>query len=354
MGLVAWFPWLAVLAWQGIDRPGGIDIIGLIVVFTAIAGLMLFLAMLRALPLVARWRDPDLWLLQAVAGLALMTAVLHFVPPGHHLLLMLAGIPWLVWHGLRLGSLRSGILAVLVAAGAAAVSLFQAGDVSSLALMPLADRAAGYLVAVGGALVAVSAVDVNRSGRAVGLRRALEEANRPHVLGREELLTVFEREKARALRQKDVFSVCMMEIDELNRIHLEKGSETAEAVSRAFGKRILTRIRQLDVVGRLDEDDPPVGLFHGRQFIAILPGTPTGGAVSFANRIRHALAHLPLRMGNTRMQCSMSAGVAQYRRGEDFGNLLSRAESALRRANRLGPDRVEKETGGDAMVPPLA
>lgn len=350
MGLLAWTPWLGALAWLGY-RGTGLETAGYLLTLTAVAGVMLTLALLRALPFASRFRDPELWVLQTVAGLALMVGWLRFVEPGGHLLLMLATLPWLAWHGLRLGSLATGILAVVAAS--AAVLLPIVGELGRSGLMLTEadlEKGLAYLLAAGGVLIGVSAVDLARAaagGRTRGLRRALEEANRPHLLDRDELVAVFEREKARVQRQKDVFSVCIMEVDDLNRLHLERGPETTESVCQAFGNCILARVRQLDVVGRLEESDASIGLYHGRHFIAILPGTPIPGGVSFANRIRHALAQVPLRVDGGRMHCSMSAGVAQFRRGEDFGSLLVRAESALGRAHRLGPDRVEKETAGE-------
>lgn len=350
MGLLAWTPWLGVLGWLSY-RGTGMDTAGYLLTLTVVAGVMLTLALLRVLPFVSRFRDPELWVLQTVAGLALMIGWLRFVEPAGHLLLMLATLPWLAWHGLRLGSLATGILAVTVAAVGVVLPLVGEAARSGLMVSEAGvEKGLAYLLAAGGMLIGVSAVDLARAaagGRSRGLRRALEEANRPHLLDRDEMIAVFEREKARVQRQKDVFSVCIMEVDDLNRFHLERGPEVAENVCQAFGNCILARVRQLDVVGRLEESDPSIGLYHGRHFIAILPGTPIPGAVSFANRIRHALAQVPLRVDGGRMQCSMSAGVAQYRRGEDFGSLLLRAESALSRAHRLGPDRVEKETAGD-------
>lgn len=353
-GLGAWLPWLALLFWLLWQGQLELSLWAVNLVVIAMAGLMLLLSLVRAMPLAGRLRDPALWFPQALGGVVIMLGVLLYAPSSVHLPLLLAGLPWITVHGVRLGSMRTAALCVLAAGGAFLIALGGGMPTAGPEILRAGLEAASYLIAASAVVVAIATLEVHgigSGGRARGVRKALNEAARPRLLNRADLVEVLERERARANRQNTPLSVCLMDVDDLNRIHLERGQAAVDTISKAFGNCMLARIRQMDVVGRRAEDDETIGRYEGREFIAVLPGTPTQGAVSFADRIRSAMSKLPLRADGERLTCTVSAGVARYRPEESVGVLLLRAESALHRAQRLGPNRVEKETAGEAVVP---
>ena len=75
----------------------------------------------------------------------------------------------------------------------------------------------------------------------------------------------------------------------------------------------------------------------------LLRGTEQKGAVVVAERLRGKLAEKPLDLGGEPRVVTLSAGVATACEQNDFAtdDLVSRADSALYRAKRLGRDRVE-------------
>ena len=80
-----------------------------------------------------------------------------------------------------------------------------------------------------------------------------------------------------------------------------------------------------------------LGRLGGEEFIAVLPGTEVDGALRCAERVRDAVARDPVDPG---LLITVSAGVAEYRRGESIPELLTRADQAMYAAKRSGRNRV--------------
>jgi diguanylate cyclase (GGDEF)-like protein len=83
-----------------------------------------------------------------------------------------------------------------------------------------------------------------------------------------------------------------------------------------------------------------LGRLGGEEFVALLPGTDIGGALRCAERVREAVAQ-PV---DRNLQVTVSAGVAEYRRGESIADLLTRADQAMYLAKRSGRNRVRVST----------
>ena len=340
-GLLGWLPWSGMLVALHFTTGSVVDPLWPSLAIIGLASVLLLFTLLRQLPALRGGADPGLWAWQAGSGTLIIAASLYVPAPESQLSLLLAALPWLAVHGRHLGLWAvAGMAFILLAAAAMA-----AGE--RLITPGLLTGLAAWMLAVLSLLLALG----SPAGR-LATRAAQQESGLPRVLDREGLIEVLDRERARARRQSGPLSVCLMDLDDLGRIHLERGQAAVDALNQAFGKVMLARIRQMDVIGRLQEGDEAIGPYSAQCWIAVLPGTGIAGAVSFANRIRHAVDQLPLRLDGERIRCSASAGVAEYRNGEPNGSLLTRAESALHRAQRLGSNRVERETAGEARVPP--
>lgn len=345
--LFGWLPWLAVLSWLGFAgplSPPGLELPALILCLLAALTLTLVFLCLRLLPWTSGLQDPGLWMPQAVCGVFLMLAVVSLLPRESQFPALLGILPWLAFHGARLGSVRVLFLTVLVFAAILVMPLAGLAWMNPAPFDVAVNQGLAFLLAGAALLIPLMALERNQ-GTAAAPAEAVE-GQRPQILGRDELLLAIKREIARRLRSDVPFSVCLLSLDGLSRIHLEHGEAVSKRLNRVLGKTILTRARQLDVVGRRKSTDESIGDFTSLDYVAVLPETELGGAVSFANRIRHAMEQLPVRLGGRSLRCTASAGVAQYRKGESPGSVLLRAQHALERAQRLGSNRVEKETSG--------
>jgi diguanylate cyclase (GGDEF)-like protein len=145
------------------------------------------------------------------------------------------------------------------------------------------------------------------------------------------------REKGRADRSNTPVSVCIFDLDHFKALNDKHGHLVGDRVLKRFAKRVRGELRAMDLANP-SEHRRSFGRFGGEEFIAILPSTTLTGAGACGERIRAAVADRPF---DDVYQVTVSAGVAQYQRGETVPQLLARADEALYRAKAEGRNRVE-------------
>lgn len=128
-------------------------------------------------------------------------------------------------------------------------------------------------------------------------------------------------ELARADRNGGVFSVALIDLDNFKRFNDEFGHPAGDELLQACALAWLGELRVSDVLAR----------YGGEEFAVLLPDCALDSAVETAERLRSAMP-----AGQT---CSI--GVAELDPGEDGGNLIARADSALYAAKAAGRDLVE-------------
>ncbi len=177
------------------------------------------------------------------------------------------------------------------------------------------------------------------------LRKVSRVAERDYLtrsFNRHYIMETLAREKGRADRSNTPVSVCIFDLDHFKDINDEFGHLVGDLILKGFAKRVRAALRAMDA-SNPSEHGRSFGRFGGEEFIVILPGTGLTGAAQCAERIREAIAERPF---DTVSKVTVSAGVAQYRRGETVPDLLARADDALYIAKDKGRNRVE--TSGHA------
>jgi diguanylate cyclase (GGDEF)-like protein len=150
-------------------------------------------------------------------------------------------------------------------------------------------------------------------------------ANRPAVAAHGQALTVA------AARRGLPLSVVGIDVDHFKRINDTYGHATGDRVLATLASRLQGQVRgDLDLAGRVG----------GEEFLILLPRTDLIGAEVIAERIRAELAALPIETNAGLIPVTASFGVAQWRTGEDFDDLLGRCDEALYAAKRAGRNRV--------------
>lgn len=171
------------------------------------------------------------------------------------------------------------------------------------------------------------------------VRRVTRSAERDHLtksFSRQYIMDALLREKARADRTGRGFSVCIFDLDRFKTLNDAHGHMVGDRVLAVFAERARRALRAMDTINPT-RYRRALGRLGGEEFLAVLPGTEIGGALRCAERVRDAVARQPV---GEDLQITVSAGVAEYRRGESIPDLLTRADQAMYAAKRSGRNRV--------------
>jgi diguanylate cyclase (GGDEF)-like protein len=136
----------------------------------------------------------------------------------------------------------------------------------------------------------------------------------------------------RARRYKRPLSICLVGIDDLERIALKSSIETKTTVVEAVAKMILSSIRDVDIPGRCRED----------CFGIILPETPVAGAEVAAERIRTKMEQFAVQQQwQATLVITVSVGAASFPdNGEVVEELFAQAVEALMTTMKRGGNAV--------------
>lgn len=190
---------------------------------------------------------------------------------------------------------------------------------------------AGDRLGVGGHVLKLVAMDA--------LERAFHEtlldlSTRDPLTGlanRGNALAEFQNRFGLSLRYDRPLSVVVCDLDNFKRINDIHGHGAGDFVLQTFGVRVRENLREADLAGRIG----------GEEFLMVLPETDLGGGRMFAERLRKAVAAMPVLLPTGPLEFTCSMGVAE-RLGSDQepGQLLARADAALYQAKAEGRNRV--------------
>ena len=136
---------------------------------------------------------------------------------------------------------------------------------------------------------------------------------------------------ARAAREGRPVALLMCDIDRFKRINDSLGHEIGDLLLIEVGRRLQGTVRAVDTAGRLGGD----------EFLIVCEGMrDPADALHLADRLREATAQ-PFRIGDQRLQVTVSIGIAFARAGEEPSMLLRQADTAMYEAKEQGRDRYE-------------
>jgi diguanylate cyclase (GGDEF)-like protein/PAS domain S-box-containing protein len=152
------------------------------------------------------------------------------------------------------------------------------------------------------------------------------------LVNRRQADILFDREVARARRQKSPTSVIMMDIDYFKSVNDTYGHKVGDAVLVHLADRLRSRMRTSDIVAR----------YGGEEFLLILPDTDLDGAAIVAEQMRKIIQASPFLNGQTEVPITVSCGVAVMPHDRDLANdvLVRMADNALYAAKNRGRNRV--------------
>jgi diguanylate cyclase (GGDEF)-like protein len=162
----------------------------------------------------------------------------------------------------------------------------------------------------------------------------LDQSTRDSLTGlanRGSILAEFQNRFGLSLRYDRPLSVVVCDLDHFKRVNDTHGHGAGDFVLRCFGEQLLSILREADLAGRIG----------GEEFIVILPETDLSGARPFAERLRKAIAAMPVSLPSGRLAVTCSLGISERSPADlDAGQLLARADAALYEAKATGRNRV--------------
>ena len=126
------------------------------------------------------------------------------------------------------------------------------------------------------------------------------------------------------------YSVVFFDIDHFKNINDTYGHDAGDVILKSLGLLFRRYAREVDTIGR----------FGGEEFVAILPNTNKEGAYKFAEKLREIVQKTKFMYKNTRINVSVSAGVASRDEVNSKEELLKKADERLYLAKKSGRNRV--------------
>jgi len=286
-----------------------------------------------------RFADPSLSTEQVGAAIVFLAYIMYHAAPARSQL-MLFYLVAMLFGVLRLNAKRLMLLAaVAIAAHGAVLHLTYLRDPAMDVRGAFTEFGVLVIVlpwfAVMGGYVNRLRVRLSDSNRE--LRRAFDHIGELAI--RDELTATFNRrflidtlarERSRAERTHEPFSICLADLDHFKTINDTLGHAAGDSVLKHFAVLAPRGLRGIDTFGR----------FGGEEFLLVLPGTDRQGALAVAERVRTAVESSVLPDLPFERRVTISVGVATYVRGEEVGAVLARADKALYQAKAAGRNQV--------------
>ncbi len=143
-------------------------------------------------------------------------------------------------------------------------------------------------------------------------------------------LHLLESEMQRGARTRTSTGILMVDLDHFKNVNDTHGHLIGDEVLKEAAYRIGQAVRSYDFVGR----------YGGEEFLAILTNCTLADLHMVAERIRSAIADLPITTKTASVKATVSIGGVVASKGAHDLEFLAVADSALYEAKRTGRNRV--------------
>ena len=135
---------------------------------------------------------------------------------------------------------------------------------------------------------------------------------------------------ALARRPGQPTALIVLNLDQFKRVNDDYGHPVGDIVLKAMVDVCKRQLRDSDLMGRLG----------GAEFAIQLPRTSLEDALMVAERIRNAIASMPVKAERAIINLTASLGVTTIRADDSMVSLFKRADLALQEAKQSGRNRV--------------
>lgn len=151
------------------------------------------------------------------------------------------------------------------------------------------------------------------------------------VWNRNGMILQLQQEHERMARNGDPCCICMMDLDFFKQVNDTHGHCVGDMVLHTASQFIKAQLRKYDSIFR----------FGGEEFLICLPGIAEEDAVLTLDRLREALAQLPIAIeGKEALHITASFGLASMAVDESAEDTIQKADHALLCAKAGGRNRV--------------
>ena len=144
------------------------------------------------------------------------------------------------------------------------------------------------------------------------------------------LLETGSKETHRSKRYVRTVSVLMIDIDHFKSVNDTYGHGIGDDALKKTVEVLNGQLRAEDTLGRLG----------GEEFAVILPETGKAGAAVVAERLRIAVSEIVIKTPTGPLSFTVSIGVAEGVKEDDFQEILKRADDAMYQAKGQGRNQV--------------
>jgi two-component system chemotaxis family response regulator WspR len=153
------------------------------------------------------------------------------------------------------------------------------------------------------------------------------------VWNREMILDTGEQELARAGRDGTPLAIVMADLDQFKSVNDRFGHPAGDAVLKQAGGRLSASVRSYDQIGR----------YGGDEFLIVLPKCNGQDAQALGERLRQAVANVPVIVEGKELHITCSFGIAftETPRDANLTALVRAADRALYLAKQNGRNCVQ-------------
>jgi diguanylate cyclase (GGDEF)-like protein len=208
-----------------------------------------------------------------------------------------------------------------------AQSSVEEGSFSLLLLSEMTVTFAPYLLV--GYLTSLLAADLKNAREGLELLSDTDELT--GLKNRRAFNAALEAEFKKAVRYNRVFSVLMLDADDLKPVNDRFGHAAGDKLIVSIAQVVQESLRETDILAR----------YGGDEFVAILNETTCDRAVEVAERIRKSVENTSFSSSGERVSSTISVGVACFSENSQDGiEIMAQADEKLYESKRKGKNSV--------------
>jgi len=150
------------------------------------------------------------------------------------------------------------------------------------------------------------------------------------IYNRGAILQELDKQISRCYRENTSLSVGMLDIDYFKKVNDTYGHLVGDEVLKEVCRRIISCLRNYDVVGR----------YGGEEIIIITPGVDQAQAMNIFERIRETIGNKEIHDDTTKLCVTVSIGIASLSRHLTTKEFIQIADDALYQAKDNGRNQV--------------